>query len=256
MRNCRFISESYPPYRAAPPRPLQPARRPSGAPMENVLISANGAERLPGKINLTLPAGSRLSIRTPGGGGWGKRDGSIKGGEMDQSIEEYKTLRREIFRHVDAMERNLIACITANGLAIAYGLKEPLVLLLSIAIPVYFWIQHTYYRKSVAKIATYIAIFLEGRESNLMWENRVRIVDLEEIGPQIPYIMRKYFHPYPIMLIISLLIILSKINFILALLLIYPIIMVVLRIAKKTDIPYTELRKPWIQAWEKIKLQQ
>jgi N-methylhydantoinase B/oxoprolinase/acetone carboxylase alpha subunit len=29
---------------------------------------------LPGKINLTLPPGSRLSIRTPGGGGWGKAE--------------------------------------------------------------------------------------------------------------------------------------------------------------------------------------
>jgi N-methylhydantoinase B len=43
-----------------------------GAPGENVLITESGEERLPGKINLPLPAGSRLSIRTPGGGGWGK----------------------------------------------------------------------------------------------------------------------------------------------------------------------------------------
>lgn len=42
-----------------------------GAPGENVLTTENGEERLPGKINLPLPADSRLSIRTPGGGGWG-----------------------------------------------------------------------------------------------------------------------------------------------------------------------------------------
>ena len=41
-----------------------------GAPGENVLITEKGEEKLPGKINLPLPAGSRLSIRTPGGGGW------------------------------------------------------------------------------------------------------------------------------------------------------------------------------------------
>jgi len=32
---------------------------------------------------------------------------------MDQSIEEYKTIRGEILRNFEAMERNLIACITA-----------------------------------------------------------------------------------------------------------------------------------------------
>ena len=32
---------------------------------------------------------------------------------MDQSIEEYKTIRSEIPRNFEAMERNLIACITA-----------------------------------------------------------------------------------------------------------------------------------------------
>lgn len=52
-----------------------------GAAGENVLLSSEvknctdemceAETRLPGKINLTLPAGSRLSIRTPGGGGWG-----------------------------------------------------------------------------------------------------------------------------------------------------------------------------------------
>jgi N-methylhydantoinase B/oxoprolinase/acetone carboxylase alpha subunit len=45
--------------------------QPQGAPGENVLITETEEQTLPGKINLTLPAGSRLSIRTPGGGGWG-----------------------------------------------------------------------------------------------------------------------------------------------------------------------------------------
>jgi N-methylhydantoinase B len=42
-----------------------------GAPGTNVLLTASGEQTLPGKINLNLPEGSRLSIRTPGGGGWG-----------------------------------------------------------------------------------------------------------------------------------------------------------------------------------------
>ncbi|MEW6658803.1 MAG: hydantoinase B/oxoprolinase family protein [Thermodesulfobacteriota bacterium] len=43
-----------------------------GAAGENALLTETGEERLPGKINLPLPPGSRLSIRTPGGGGWGE----------------------------------------------------------------------------------------------------------------------------------------------------------------------------------------
>ncbi|MDI6852862.1 MAG: hydantoinase B/oxoprolinase family protein [Deltaproteobacteria bacterium] len=42
-----------------------------GACGENVLLTPHGEQPLPGKVNLTLPSGSRLCIRTPGGGGWG-----------------------------------------------------------------------------------------------------------------------------------------------------------------------------------------
>jgi len=42
-----------------------------GARGANILFTPEGARELPGKANLTLPAGSLLSIRTPGGGGWG-----------------------------------------------------------------------------------------------------------------------------------------------------------------------------------------
>jgi N-methylhydantoinase B len=43
-----------------------------GAPGENVIISSDDEQPLPGKVNLYLPPGSRLSVRTPGGGGWGR----------------------------------------------------------------------------------------------------------------------------------------------------------------------------------------
>jgi N-methylhydantoinase B len=48
-----------------------------GSPGANLLITADGEQLLPGKINLTLPPGSHLSIRTPGGGGWGRRDADV-----------------------------------------------------------------------------------------------------------------------------------------------------------------------------------
>ncbi len=41
---------------------------------ENVLLTDGEEKILPGKVNLKLPAGARLSIRTPGGGGWGRAD--------------------------------------------------------------------------------------------------------------------------------------------------------------------------------------
>jgi N-methylhydantoinase B len=47
-----------------------------GAPGENRLCLPDGSEeRLPGKLRRTLPAGARLTIVTPGGGGWGTPEG-------------------------------------------------------------------------------------------------------------------------------------------------------------------------------------
>lgn len=43
-----------------------------GQPGENRLLTPEGEVILPAKANLNLPAGSRVIIRTPGGGGWGK----------------------------------------------------------------------------------------------------------------------------------------------------------------------------------------
>ncbi|MGH6962609.1 MAG: hydantoinase B/oxoprolinase family protein [Dongiaceae bacterium] len=42
-----------------------------GAPGENALIRGGVETVLPGKVQLQLDAGDVLSIRTPGGGGWG-----------------------------------------------------------------------------------------------------------------------------------------------------------------------------------------
>ena len=44
----------------------------SGAPGENVLITPQGERRLPGKVSFVLRPGEILSVRTPGGGGYGR----------------------------------------------------------------------------------------------------------------------------------------------------------------------------------------
>lgn len=46
-----------------------------GAPGENVLIRNGVEERLPGKATFHVEAGDVVSIRSPGGGGWGPPDG-------------------------------------------------------------------------------------------------------------------------------------------------------------------------------------
>jgi N-methylhydantoinase B len=45
-----------------------------GARGRNVLINEKGEEELPGKFTRTVEAGDVLSIRTPGGGGWGEEN--------------------------------------------------------------------------------------------------------------------------------------------------------------------------------------
>jgi N-methylhydantoinase B len=54
-------------------RPAGLAGGSAGAPGENVLVGADGVERpLPAKGTFRLKAGDVLSIRSPGGGGWGE----------------------------------------------------------------------------------------------------------------------------------------------------------------------------------------
>jgi N-methylhydantoinase B/oxoprolinase/acetone carboxylase alpha subunit len=45
-----------------------------GASGRNTMIRDGESSRLPGKIQMTLKAGDRLRIETPGGGGYGRRE--------------------------------------------------------------------------------------------------------------------------------------------------------------------------------------
>jgi N-methylhydantoinase B len=47
-----------------------------GSPGRNALIAGEDEEALPGSFQRRLPAGSRLRIETPGGGGWGAVTGT------------------------------------------------------------------------------------------------------------------------------------------------------------------------------------
>ncbi len=43
-----------------------------GSPGENVLIRGGREERLPGKVTFDALVGDIISVRSPGGGGWGE----------------------------------------------------------------------------------------------------------------------------------------------------------------------------------------
>jgi hypothetical protein len=174
---------------------------------------------------------------------------------QDCRVEEYKALRSEILRNMEASERNIVACLTANGVALAYGVKEKqvLVLLLACLIPVYFWIQHSFFRQAIAKIASYIAIFLEDSDLSLKWETRLQRVDVAQGKPRLLYALKSLLLPYPILLMISAL------TTFIALRRDLPIWVVIVGstalilgigiLAKKADVQYVDLRVKWLSAF-------
>jgi hypothetical protein len=178
-------------------------------------------------------------------------------------MEEYKTLRAELLRNEEALERDMIACITADIIALTYGIKEkmPFVLVLACIIPAYFWIQHTNHRNAIAKIASYIATFLEGPETQLMWERRTRNPDLKYKYPRYPYFMRSLLLPYPVLFLVSILssfwvsrsIYFPRLLWWAALMISCIITLLVLYVARKTDIHFGKLLKPWNEAFRSLK---
>ncbi len=51
----------------------------AGACGENLLFHGTSARKLPGKVTFILQPGERLSLRTPGGGGWGRAGSAARG---------------------------------------------------------------------------------------------------------------------------------------------------------------------------------
>ncbi len=124
----------------------------------------------------------------------------------DYTVEEYKALRSEMIRHMESLDRNVIATITATAVAIAYGLREsPFVLVLAIIIPIYFWIQHVNNRRKLAKISSYIAVFMEGK-NQLMWHRRNHAHMTGAKASPIRFYSRAFLLPYPVLIIVSVLV--------------------------------------------------
>ena len=176
--------------------------------------------------------------------------------QSDYSIEEYRTLRTELLRNFDATERNLIACITANGVALAYGLSEsePLIFLIAALVPIYFWIQHANHRQSVAKIAAYIAVFHEREASGLQWEGRTQRANALVRRPRTPYLVRRFLHPYATLLVVTILlggsVVAREFDPLLTGAISCCATLLVLGIAWAADVPYVKLREPWENAFK------
>jgi chromate transport protein ChrA len=189
--------------------------------------------------------------------------------QKDLRIEEYKMLRAEIAQHMDAQEKNILASITACGAALTFGLSQhlPFILLLAAAIPAYFWIQHINHRIATAKIAAYISIFIEGANTRLMWERRLRethLGDKGEVSVRPPSWMRRFLLPYPTLIIGSFIAFywefrrtyLSSMSPALeaaAALIVFIITFGILRTAKRTDKPYSEMIQAWKDAYEGLR---
>ncbi|MCC7358489.1 MAG: hydantoinase B/oxoprolinase family protein [Anaerolineales bacterium] len=62
-----------------------------GAPGENVVEIDNTATALPAKFTLDLPAGALLSVRSPGGGGWGRKEHALQREEHAPGPAEVET---------------------------------------------------------------------------------------------------------------------------------------------------------------------
>lgn len=170
---------------------------------------------------------------------------------IDLRVEEYRTLRTELLRNYDAMERNLIACITANGVALAFGLKEsePFVFVIAALVPVYFWIQMNGHRESVAKISSYLSIFHENNASGLGWETRNWEASmLVRRRYRSRHHIRRFLHPYPILLLVTILcftsVMAERASWFLIFGLAVLVVSVVLLIARAAASLET-LRKPW-----------
>ena len=59
-----------------------------GQPGENRLIRADGTEELlPGKASFDVQPGDVLSVRTPGGGGWGEAESSTDGTDFPEKTD-------------------------------------------------------------------------------------------------------------------------------------------------------------------------
>lgn len=181
----------------------------------------------------------------------------------EYGIEEYKTLRAEILRTFDASERNMLACITANGVALAYGAKEGnfFVLLFACLVPVYFWIQHISYRRAAAKLSAYISVFLEGPDTGLRWETRVHRADVEGNRRSLFYIARSVLLPYPVLIAVSLLTMTAAIrpissNLPLTVGGLAVTVMILVYVARAVDQSFVQLRKSWLSIYKQLKAEE
>jgi len=76
----------------------------NGKPGRNYLIVAGGRRELPSKCAFEAPAGSRLRIETPGGGGWGKAKGKAQEAKVKNNKERQGGARRRTPRRRDAKD--------------------------------------------------------------------------------------------------------------------------------------------------------
>jgi hypothetical protein len=178
-------------------------------------------------------------------------------------LEEYRTLRTEILQHSDIVEKNIVACVTVTGVALTFGLKEskPSILLLACVLPIYFWLQHRSHRVSVAKLAAYISVFLEGEHSGLHWETRLRDKRLRMPLSRTPYVLRSFLYPYPVLIATSIILTFWQLKSLYrpgplswrSIGFIFLVLIATILISRAADAPYDTLTTKWRVAFTELK---
>lgn len=109
----------------------------------------------------------------------------------NQLVEEYKILRSEILYFMNK-DTSLLTCLFSGVTAVLFfALKENIVegCLLSYLIIIPICSKLAYHQKEMAKIATYISLFLEN-ELDIKWETRIKKLSEKEGRPKTGKILK------------------------------------------------------------------
>lgn len=183
--------------------------------------------------------------------------------EEAERLEEYKMLRDEMQNCIERDNTLATFMVTAVAtiltFAVTANLQVPFLFLISFCIIIPFTARLVHYKKNVARISTYVIVFLE-KDMNIKYETRNVLVKPVDAKPsKILISMRNYigFWLGLISYIIYIVEYNNKVNFPIELdilFLVAPIILVIITffMDKKID-SFSKEKSKWLENWTKLK---